>query len=447
MNANMIRPIPKRIEKRIRELDKKFCPEQKRLRFYSYLTTIQKELVKITVAMRNNGKQTALIKQVAIHGVYSDKCLVKDMEYCYLGICAFRVGWFDEGIKYPMGRPFYNDGIWHEADFKYYNPYTPIINPNFPMRLQEFKYSAIDILKPLCPIKYLRTYLKYPQTEYLIKLGLKKFVDSKMILQRISKDKHFRKWLATNRAKLNQNFYYIDVIIKAYKTGKSLDLLQAYREEEIKLQRDIELKPIRKIFKGEELKRFTDYIAKQNTNSHSYLDYFNACEYLKLDMTEEKNRYPHDFKRWHNIRIDEYKTAKALKDKEERKALYDKFASIAQKYLALQQDKDDMFVVVIARSPQDLINEGEILHHCVGSMSYDQKFVREESLIFFIRDKQNPTVPFVTMEYSISQKKILQCYGDHDKKPNDNVMEFAIKKWLPYANKQLKKLQKTQAAA
>lgn len=106
-----------------------------------------------------------------------------------------------------------------------------------------------------------------------------------------------------------------------------------------------------------------------------------------------------------------------------------------------------MFVVVIARSPQDLINEGEILHHCVGRMNYDQKFVREESLIFFIRDKQNPTIPFVTMEYSLSQRKILQCYGDHDKKPTDNVMEFAIKKWLPYANKQLKKLQKTQAAA
>jgi hypothetical protein len=51
-------------------------------------------------------------------------------------------------------------------------------------------------------------------------------------------------------------------------------------------------------------------------------------------MTVEKNRFPHDFKRWHDIRIDEYHTAKAIKDEEERKVLYEQFAHIAEKYLA-----------------------------------------------------------------------------------------------------------------
>ncbi len=439
MNANMIKPIPVRIEKQIRKWDKTVCPQQSGLRYYSYLTTIQKELVKITVAMRNKGKNPAYIKQVAIHGVYSDKCLVRDMAYNYLG--GYRVGWFYEGIKYPNGRPFYNDGIWYEADFKYYNPYSKVINPNFPLKLQEFKYSAIDILKPVYPIKYLRTYLKYPQTEYLIKLGLTQYVDSIMILSLIGKDKKFRKWLACNREKLNQNRgYYVNVVIGAYNSGKSLEILQQCQEIEIKLLHDYSLKPIRKVFKNEELKRFADYIKKQNTNAYSYSDYYKACKYLKLDMTENKNRYPNDFQRWHDIRIDEYNTAKAIKDKEERKKFYNKFAEIAQKYIALQQDKDDMYIVIIAKSPQDLINEGETLHHCVGRMNYDQKFVREESLIFFIRDKQNPTVPYVTMEYSLSQKKILQCYGDHDQKPNDDVLYFANKKWLPYANKRIKKI-------
>ena len=99
-------------------------------------------------------------------------------------------------------------------------------------------------------------------------------------------------------------------------------------------------------------------------------------------MNLPKNRYPHDFKRWHDIRIDEYHTAKALKDAEERKELYAKFAKIAEKYLGLQRDKHDSFIAVIAHSPQD--------------------FIREESLIFFIRNKQSPDVPFVTVEYSLS---------------------------------------------
>lgn len=47
-------------------------------------------------------------------------------------------------------------------------------------------------------------------------------------------------------------------------------------------------------------------------------------------MSADKNRYPHDFKRWHDIRIDEYHTAKALKDEEERKAFSAEFTAVAE---------------------------------------------------------------------------------------------------------------------
>ena len=56
MNANYIRPIPKRIESRILAYDAKHGGN-KGLRFYAYLTTIQKELVKITVAVRNKARE------------------------------------------------------------------------------------------------------------------------------------------------------------------------------------------------------------------------------------------------------------------------------------------------------------------------------------------------------------------------------------------------------
>ena len=183
-----------------------------------------------------------------------------------------------------------------------------------------------------------------------------------------------------------------------------------------------------------------DYIERQNTNFYSYRDYLNACQYLGLDMDEEKNLYPHDFKRWHNIRIDEYRSVKALKDEQERKEFYDKFAAVATKYLTLEYDKKSVYIAIIAQKPSDLTREGELLHHCVGRMGYDQKFAREESLIFFIRTREQPEVPFVTIEYSPSPKRVLQCYGDHDSKPDDCVMEFVNKKWLPYVNRKLKQL-------
>jgi len=96
--------------------------------------------------------------------------------------------------------------------------------------------------------------------------------------------------------------------------------------------------------------------------------------------------------------------------------------------------------LIIAKSPSDLLKEGEILNHCVGRMNYDQKFAREESLIFFIRNKEEPQKPFVTLEYSLKSKKILQCYGYRDSRPSQEVLDYANNVWLPYANKKLKKL-------
>lgn len=161
---------------------------------------------------------------------------------------------------------------------------------------------------------------------------------------------------------------------------------------------------------------------------------------LGLNMTDEKNRYPHDFKRWHDIRIDEYHTMLARDDEQKRKEFYEKFAAVAEKYSGLQYDRKSDYIAIIALSPNDLVREGQILEHCVGRMNYDQKFVREESLIFFIRTKEAPNTPLVTVEYSPSRKKILQCYGKKDQKPNDSILNSVNKKWLPFANRQIKKL-------
>ena len=444
MNANYIKPIPKKIEKRILAYDAAHA-DNKGLRFYAYLTTIRKELVKITVAVRNKGKRGRLIKQVSIHGVYSDKCLVRDIEYNYMG--GYRVGWFEEGIHYPYNMPpYYNDGKWYAVDYKYFNPWAPVINPKFTLSLPQFRYSAADIQNPPCIITYLRTYLKYPQLEYLVKAGLGKFADSKLILKKIGQDKPFRRWLMANREELIHNYYYVDVVLRAYRTGKPLATLQVYREAKIKLSHDKQLNPISELFKGTEREQFFDYIAAQGTNANTYLDYLKACQYLSIDMSLPKNRFPHDFKYWHDMRIDQYATARAEADRKAKQELYEKFARIAEKYLPLEHDKRSAFICIIARSPADLIREGEMLDHCVGRMNYDMRVIREQSLIFFVRTKAQPDTPFVTLEYSLKTHKVLQCYGEHDHKPNDEVLHYVNKVWLPYANKTLKKLATQEAA-
>ena len=56
------------------------------------------------------------------------------------------------------------------------------------------------------------------------------------------------------------------------------------------------------------------------------------------------------------------------------------------------------------------------------------------------RLKAQPDTPLVTVEYSLHTHKILQCYGEHDHKPSDDILHYVNKVWLPYANKTIKKL-------
>ena len=440
MKIEKIKPIPKYIIERVRKAEKtNYLCNSGYVRFYSYLTKNKGELTLVTVACKNKlNSPRWRCKQVIVHGVHSDRCFLKDIVLHFMG--NYSVGWYEQGLQ--KERRWYESESWGWQDDKYFNIQCPILNMEYLGKFPEYKYSAIELYPYADIFKYLRLYEKYPQAEMLVKIGLAPYATSVQILRKIGKDKRFRKWLIHKRSELRYHGYYVGTILIAYKTGKPLDKVQKLEEEKKSFYRQDGYKNIKRLFKTDkEVTAFMEYVAEQNINLSSYSDYLHACEYLGLDMTLPKNRMPHNFKRWHDMRIDQYHTAKALKDAEERKELYAKFGVIAEKYLALQKSGKDAFAVIIARSPQDLIREGDILHHCVGRMNYDQKFVREESLIFFVRNITDPDTPFVTVEYSLRNKKVLQCYGDHDSKPSDSVMEFVNKKWLPFANRQLKKIQ------
>ena len=399
IKAKDIKPIPNYIIKKIKQLDEKerFYTDTS-TRYYSYLTKINKDLAQVIVACKIKDHQW-FCKQVVIHAVNSNVCLVRDIEYSLFG---YTVGWYHQGLAYSRKR--YDDNKWYEAEDKYYNVICPIINKRYALTFEKYKYSAVDKYKYLDVIKYLRIYEQYPQAEYLIKLNLSQFATNKTILKEVGKDKNFRKWIVKNKAYL-QNEYgqnpYVSsrVILNAYKKDLSIENSQKLDMKIKELQNDYNFgRTISKHIPRKEIVKFIEYLEKQETTCSVYADYLDACLKLNLDMTIDKNKYPKDFKRWHDIGIDQYHTQKALQDEQERKELYNQFEKVANKYLSMQRIMNEDFVVIIAKSPAELIKEGEILHHCVGRMNYDQKFAREESLIFFVRDKNNQNNPFVTLE-------------------------------------------------
>jgi len=436
MKIENIKPIPKYIEKMIIKKDKSsYMKYSGTTRFYSYFTKNDKELVKVTVACKNRGKKW-YCKQVAIHGVHSKIAYVKDIQYCWIG--GYVVGWYQEGLS--KVQKYYEDGIWYEAEDKYFDPFAPVMNLDYILKLKEYKYSAIDRAYTDKYLKYLRLYEKYPQMELLVKFGLHQYSMSKIILNKTAKDKKFCKWLIDNRQELSINNYYVSTVILSYKMNKPFKIIQQYEENKKYFCKKGNFERIKSLINKNDYEEFLLYLFKNNASLSAYQDYIIACNYLNINMSIERNKLPRNFRKWHDIRIDQYHTQKAIKDKEERKVLYDKFDKVANKYLPLQRIAKENFVMIIAKSPSDLLKEGEILNHCVGRMNYDQKFAREESLIFFIRNKEEPQKPFVTLEYSLKSKKILQCYGYRDSRPSQEVLDYANNVWLPYANKKLKKL-------
>ena len=432
-----IKPTPKYISKLIFKED--FNEREHRngkTRFYSYLAKYNKELVQVIVACKNRGKKW-YHKQVAIHGIHTPYCFVKDMEYFWLG--GYVVGWYNEGLN--KTRKWYETDEWFEADDKYYFPFAHVVNREFALKFKEYKYSVIEKSYEQNIIKYLRFYEQYPQMELLVKFGLDSYAMSKTILKKVAKDKKFRKWLIANRNEISINSFYVETIMTAYKLNKSLKETQEIMRDKKLFDRPDNYKSLKELISKDERYRFFSYLQKQHTNLSSYEDYIKACKYLRLNLNEEKHKYPKDFKKWHDIRIDQYHTKKAEKDAEERKELYETFSKVAQKYISLERllIKEDYFCI-IAKSPQQLVYEGEKLNHCVGRMNYDQKFAREETLIFFIRNRLSPNTPLVTLEYSLKNHKVLQCYGGHDTKPSDDILEFVNKKWLPYANRKLREI-------
>lgn len=435
LEKKYIRPIPKTIRAQILELDTWVCPEQQYTRLYAYLTSMNNELVQITVAVKNGKRKIRSVKQIIVRGVYSDNVLVRDVDYFYG--CGYIVSWQSEG--YTRRQYERADGRWYSTEYKYYKLNTRVINPKYALRYEEFKYSCLDKYPTLNAIEYLRKYLKYPTIEYLVKNRLENYIGSKAILAKAQKDKAFRKWLIQNRKTLCDGFFYVKVVLRAYRRGTAPEVEQ---NTEIIYHR---LKSAcSKAFLAEyksEILKLSDYLIKQDISASSYVDYYDACMYLGMDMSLPKNRYPHDFMAWHDIRIDEYNKAKLLAKAREREEFGRKFADVAIKYLPLEFKSKTEFTIIIPRSVSDLIREGEMLNHCVGRMNYDQKMAREETLIFFVRNKAEVEKPFVTVEYSLKTHQVLQCYGYHDTKPDDKVLSFVRNKWLPFANRQVKQIQ------
>lgn len=272
-------------------------------------------------------------------------------------------------------------------------------------------------------LDYIRLWIKYPETEYLGKMGIRPSVK---LLQKAKKDKGFAKYLK-KVSETDDKWYGVNTMIFAYDNGVSLENADKFCYEMASARR--KMRGMTSIQQAElDYKKVLQYCDKQKCTLFAYDDYIRACIGIGLDLNDTKNSFPKEFRRMHDLRINQWSSKQTKgKSKEFKKAvkLYKKFEISNKKY-----------TILIPDGIRDLQKEGKELNHCVGKMGYDKKMIKGISFIAFVRESKKPDVPFVTVEYGIQDKKVLQCYGYHDSKPEKEVRDF-VDEWGQKVKKEL----------
>ena len=142
------------------------------------------------------------------------------------------------------------------------------------------------------------------------------------------------------------------------------------------------------------------------------------------------------------------KEQNARKDEMTIKKKNKEFANIAKRYESLckrYQAVADGYIIRPARDAGEIIMEGRILHHCVGGDNYLSSHDKGRSTILFLRSEKKPKKPYITIE--IRGTHIVQWYGAHDKKPNEEFFKKYLKDYEDQSEQREKKNDRVLVAA
>jgi hypothetical protein len=170
------------------------------------------------------------------------------------------------------------------------------------------------------------------------------------------------------------------------------------------------------------LHKLQRYITEQKiTHSQDYFDYAEWLEKMGYDMRNEFNLFPKNFQKAHDEASKQYMKFKDKQAREDTK----RFNRLLKKLRKDTSDVDAMnlniqgLFIRLPNKLDELKKEGEALHHCVGT--YMEKVRKGETMIFFIRNMEEPDKPFYTLEW---HGKVVQCRGLHNCDMTPEVKAF-----------------------
>lgn len=227
-------------------------------------------------------------------------------------------------------------------------------------------------------------------------------------------------------------------IIQGTKSFIDAEWVKKYRVIAKKLNLDLS-----EILKKMSLNRFCTYLEKQSklhkertlTQIAVWIrDYIVMSEELGVQLNK-RNLFPADIKQAHDVLLQRVNELRKVEAEEASKVALQFANSFFNGY-----EKDGL-TVLMPKSRQDFIKEGQELSHCVGHERYYKNHISGQKMIFFIRRTDKPDTAYFTAEIDMVTFKVLQLYGYGDRLPSNSVRQFT-KEFASYLRKETNKLRK-----
>ena len=341
----------------------------------------------------------------------------------------FNSGWgWGAGEWYTFnvhGKSMYTDNIY---------PDTMIEIDNTPM-LKYGRPGEWDVLP------YYEAFARYPDMELAQKLGMRHLV--RMLICQYGANINPKGKTVWDRLRI-----YKERMKDLKEVEGEAFYLQLYQEERRRkehwtkadLKREVFLKQlysnndrvtIREVLKHttvDKVIRYKEEQRKLNTAFDIYLDYIRMRLRAGYDLNDEIILFPKDLRRRHDEMVLELE--KEEMDKRKREVM-EKYPKIAERFGKLQKKYGAVageFVIRPARNAAEIVEEGRMLHHCVGGNEYLKGHEEGKGIILFLRKASEPDIPFCTIE--IRGTEIRQWYEAYDKKPDEEILQPILDEYV-----------------
>lgn len=319
-----------------------------------------------------------------------------------------------------------------------------------------FQYSALQEyaknVREVNPIDYLKRYSQTPQIEVLVKMGLTDVVEKLVkCYYGIVDDENARRpdqFLGIRKERVRQlirkkgDTHLLGVMLMEKRQGQNWTDEQVEHLAETDLSGTQVEMATRYMTLQKLLNRIEKYSgceygtecssasARIRHTATTYADYLSMRINLGYDLNNTVYQQPQDLEAEHNKMVME--TNKEEMDKH-LKEVAERYPEIRHVYRKLRNKylyEDDRYIIRPARSAEEIVMEGRLLHHCVGGNTYLDKHNTGKTYILMLRFKEEPDVPYITVEIDAKNPRILQWYGDKDKKPDEKNMQSWLNTWL-----------------